>query len=209
MRRWPAWVSSQARRFVWLSAAVALTLGAFVFKSDAVLPTLAFFCWAYLFARLAIDLPGILGLFGSEAEEESHDDDRMSTFDDLVWEGREALGAGDLPRAQARFEAAEAVVPGRVEVAVGLAATYRRTGRVAESLRVLEDAERLHAGVTSLHLELARAFCDAGEADRAIEQVEVVLAITPELRPTLANDPDLAALRRNPVFRALIGNSSF
>jgi hypothetical protein len=46
-----------------LAAAVGLTLGSYRYPENAILPTLAFFTWAYLFARTAIALPGQLGVF--------------------------------------------------------------------------------------------------------------------------------------------------
>lgn len=52
-------------------AAAFLTTAAYHNPDDALLPTLAFFTWALLFARAAVVLPGALGLFprAEDAEE--------------------------------------------------------------------------------------------------------------------------------------------
>ena len=53
-----------------LAAAVGLTLGSYRYPENAIIPTLAFVTWAYLFARAAIRVPGLLGLFPDPVEED-------------------------------------------------------------------------------------------------------------------------------------------
>ena len=65
----PAEGPSQGPLRVWLTrglalaAAIGLTIGSYHYPENAILPTLAFFTWAYLFARTAVTLPGQLGVF--------------------------------------------------------------------------------------------------------------------------------------------------
>jgi hypothetical protein len=71
-----------------LALAAGLTTGAYLFPRSAVIPTLAFFTWAYLFARAAIVLPGELGLF-PKAEDETADaqPEPVEDDEDVYWIG--------------------------------------------------------------------------------------------------------------------------
>jgi hypothetical protein len=69
-----------------IAAAIGLTLAAYRFPENAVLPTLAFFAWAYLFAGAAVALPGELGLFPGG------DDDLTGTESDAGSDGSPSSG---------------------------------------------------------------------------------------------------------------------
>ena len=69
-----------------MAGAIGLTLAAYRFPDNAVLPTLAFFAWAYLFAGAAVALPGELGLFPKG------DDDLTGTESDAGTDGSRSSG---------------------------------------------------------------------------------------------------------------------
>jgi hypothetical protein len=62
-----------------LAAAVLLTMGAFRFRGASVLPTLAFFAWAWVFARMLV-LHGHVLRF--DAEEEPAEGELPEAMDD-------------------------------------------------------------------------------------------------------------------------------
>jgi tetratricopeptide (TPR) repeat protein len=180
---------------LWI-AAVALSFASWATPNPHIMPTLAFFLWAYLIAPLVID-----PLF---EHFEEYGERSRTAVSSRIDEGNRALASGDISKALMSFEAAYNLKPDQLEVALRLGDALRQSGRHAEAVVILEDAVVLHAGVVALHLDLARALCGAQQSGRSIEQVEMILAIDPLRRASIATDRELEPLYDEPSFRSLV-----
>lgn len=85
-----------------------------------------------------------------------------------------------------------------------LASVYPRAGRVADGLDVDRRLVALLPQNPVAHYNLACSLSLAGELDAAFEALERALALGYKDLDFLGKDPDLATLRRDRRFRALI-----
>lgn len=101
------------------------------------------------------------------------------------------------------LEVAAALRPADVGVAIALGWCYKRTHRLAQAIDALERAERHNPDVSLLHYNLACYWSLAGNTSKALDELTVALAVDPELRSLIADEPDFDQLRGNPEFERL------
>lgn len=78
--------------------------------------------------------------------------------------------------------------------------------KFAEALPPMERTARLAPENAEVLYDLAVIRLAAGKAEAALEALKKSLALNPQLKKQAAGDNDLAALRENAQFRALVGN---
>jgi tetratricopeptide (TPR) repeat protein len=71
--------------------------------------------------------------------------------------------------------------PGDLQMLNNLSVSYRRAGRVEESLEVLESGAEIHPDYFPFHMNLATAYEQDGDLDRALEQLDRVIELNPSL----------------------------
>jgi adenylate cyclase len=123
----------------------------------------------------------------------------------------EALGARDaaLPRyreALALVEAHMDLNPDDPRAATIRAVALLRTGRAAEGLRWAEQALALEPQDAGVRYNVACLFALEGQSARALEQLEEVVRRGFRNRAWMERDPDLASLRAEPRFTALMAS---
>jgi predicted TPR repeat methyltransferase len=93
--------------------------------------------------------------------------------------GVDDLKAGRLEAAEAHFETALALIPGRVSVLVNLAATRTRLGRPADALPLVEQALAAAPDDADAWLQRALALGALRRHDEALAAYERVIALAP------------------------------
>jgi tetratricopeptide (TPR) repeat protein len=93
-----------------------------------------------------------------------------------------------------------------------IAAYLSETGDKPAAHLLFEEAAKELREASAPHLVLGAALCnlavarvEQGRLDEAVDLFEEGLSMRPDLRPMLAADPDLAALKSNPRFEAILG----
>jgi tetratricopeptide (TPR) repeat protein len=117
--------------------------------------------------------------------------------------GRALRALGRHREALRPLEAAAALRPGDVAVALELGWCYKRTHRLAQAIDVLERARRHHPEQPLLHYNLACYWSLAHNPSRALDELTVALELEPRLRGLIAGEADFDALRDNPDFQRL------
>jgi tetratricopeptide (TPR) repeat protein len=149
---------------------------------------------------LMIDLPHqALDLLQSRADWAS------MQFEASFLTGEALRALGRFREAIVPLEHATTLKPGHVGVAIALGWCYKRTHRLAQAIDALEGAARKHPGEAIVHYNLACYWSLVGNAPRALDELELALALEPELRKRIASDDDFAALRGNPDFARIVG----
>jgi tetratricopeptide (TPR) repeat protein len=95
---------------------------------------------------------------------------------------------GDLAGAIEAYERELALFPHDPGTFLGLADLYRRQGRIADEIRVLEGAFSTAPGIAAIPVRLGRAYIETGQVERGRSLVQRGLALRP--------DPDTEALGR-------------
>ncbi len=91
------------------------------------------------------------------------------------------------------------------EVIVGLEQAYKTGGRKGEARQTLQDAKRMHYGP----FVLAWQYITLGDHDRALEQLEKLVAERRPIALRLKTDPGYDPLRSDPRFQALLRRMNF
>ena len=94
--------------------------------------------------------------------------------------------------------------PANLGALVELGHLYTRLGRVREGLDVDRELARRLPGDPTVHYNLACSLALNGEPDAAFEELERSVASGYRDAQHLAEDADLAALREDPRFAALL-----
>ena len=94
--------------------------------------------------------------------------------------------------------------PANLAALVELGHLYTRLGRVGEGLRVDRELARRLPGDPTVHYNLACSLALHGEPDAAFEELERSLACGYRDAEHLAEDEDLASLRADARFAALL-----
>ncbi len=122
--------------------------------------------------------------------------------------GREEEAARMYTRALAIVETHMELNPDDPRAANMRAVSLCRLGRKVEGLQWAERAIAIDPQDAGVRYNAACLFALAGEADRAIELLEEALRAGFGNAEWIRQDPDLASLRGNPLFEALLGTAS-
>ena len=101
------------------------------------------------------------------------------------------------------LETAAGLRPQDVGVAIALGWCYKRTHRLAQAIDALERAERHNPEDSLLHYNLACYWSLVGNKDQALNHLSRAIAMDPNFRDLINNEPDFDPLRSDPEFRAL------
>ena len=119
-------------------------------------------------------------------------------------------GLGNVYRDLGRYDEAIAAYQRAIELDptfatahISLASLYRYLGRTDDWARHIAEARRLVKPDDTYNLACLESV--AGNDDAALEHLAQVLAARPGLRAWAARDPDLAWVRDDPRFQALVG----
>jgi tetratricopeptide (TPR) repeat protein len=116
----------------------------------------------------------------------------------------EALRALDRFREALKpLEAAAALKPGDMAVAIALGWCYKRTHRLAQAIDALERALRENPHEALLHYNLACYWSLAGNAPKALAELGLALEHDPALRSLIPGETDFDSLRADPEFQRL------
>jgi tetratricopeptide (TPR) repeat protein len=105
------------------------------------------------------------------------------------------------------LEAAAALRPGDVAVAIALGWCYKRTHRLAQAIDSLARALRDHPDEALLHYNLACYWSLANNPRKALESLATALDLAPDVRSMVADESDFDPIRNHPEFERLIGGA--
>ncbi len=106
------------------------------------------------------------------------------------------------------LEAADALCPGRPEVALALGWCYKRTHRLAQAIDALDRARRREPDNPLLCYKLACYWSLAGNASKAIDELAVALELQPALLNLIPDESDFDPIRQDPDFDRLTSRSA-
>lgn len=106
------------------------------------------------------------------------------------------------------LEAAAALRPDDVAVALAQGWCYKRTNRLAEAVDALERALRQEPDNALIHYNLACYWSLAANAARALEELAIALRLRPEMRRMIADEGDFDFLRGDSAFERLQGGAA-
>ena len=95
--------------------------------------------------------------------------------------GYSAQSKGETDLARELYRKALAIDPNLIEASANLAAIEAGHGDLREAVRLWEGAFQRAPGQSSIGMNIARAFCEAGQVDRARDYVLRVLEFNPDL----------------------------
>lgn len=101
------------------------------------------------------------------------------------------------------LEAAAALRPNDLGVALAQGWCFKRTHRLAQAIDSLERALRHHPNAGLIHYNLACYWSLAGNADRALEYLAEALRREPWRRSQVAEETDFDPIRSLPAFERL------
>jgi Flp pilus assembly protein TadD len=96
-----------------------------------------------------------------------------------------------------------AVEPENIHVWLALGWCYKRTGRIDLAISAMESALAADPNESLLHYNLACYLSVAGAKQQAIGQLAQALALNPECRGAINDEPDFDPIRADPEFQAL------
>lgn len=102
------------------------------------------------------------------------------------------------------LEMAARLRPNDLQVALAQGWCYKRTHRLAQAIDALERAERYHPREAIVRYNLACYWSLANNPRRAISKLAEALALEPERRSELADEPDFDPIRHLPEFERLM-----
>jgi tetratricopeptide (TPR) repeat protein len=117
--------------------------------------------------------------------------------------GQALCALGRYREALRPLEAAAALRPDDLYVAIELGRCYKRTHRLAQAIDALERARRHHPEQPLLHYNLACYWSLAHNPSRALDELAIALELEPDRRGLIAGEADFAPLRDNPDFQRL------
>ena len=102
-------------------------------------------------------------------------------FDEAIGHYQKAVGLkGELERSEKYYLEALQIKPEFVNALQGLAQTYIAMGRIPEAVEKLEKAVRIMPDSPALHLQLAKAYQQALEFQKAYNSYRKVVDLAPE-----------------------------
>lgn len=116
--------------------------------------------------------------------------------------GRALAALGRYQEACTTLEEAVDLLPSDMEVWIALSVCYRQVGRLDRAIGTLERAQDVEPRPALLY-SLARYCSLAGEKRRALDYLSRAIAMEPNLRDQLGDEPDFDPLRSDPDFQAL------
>lgn len=132
----------------------------------------------------------------------------LMTFEAAFLKG-EALRCLNRHReALASLEAAAALRPDDVAVALAQGWCYKRTNRLAEAVDALERALRQDPDNALIHYNLSCYWSLAGNATKALEELATALRLRPEMRRMVAEESDFDFLRGDSAFERLVQDAT-
>ncbi len=134
---------------------------------------------------------------------ESRIDWPLMTFEAAFLKGEALRALGRHREALACLEAAAALRPHDVAVALAQGWCYKRTNRLAEAVDALERALRHEPDDALVHYNLACYWSLAANAGKALEELAVALKLHPEMRAMIADEDDFDFLRGDSAFERL------
>ncbi|MDG3002777.1 TPR end-of-group domain-containing protein [Paludisphaera mucosa] len=139
---------------------------------------------------------------------ESRSDWPLMTFEANFLKG-EALRCLNRNReALACLEAAAALRPDDVAVALAQGWCYKRTNRLAQAVDALERARRQEPDNALIHYNLACYWSLAANAPKALEELAAALQLKPEMRRMIAEEGDFDFLRGDSAFERLVKDAT-
>jgi tetratricopeptide (TPR) repeat protein len=139
---------------------------------------------------------------------ESRADWPLMTFEADFLKGAALQSLGRHREALAYLEAAAALRPDDVNVALARGWCYKRTNRLAEAVDALERALRQEPENALIHYNLACYWSLAGNAPKALAGLATALRIDPDMRLMLADEEDFNSIRGEAAFARLVGGST-
>ncbi|CAN5884253.1 hypothetical protein BH23PLA1_BH23PLA1_00740 [soil metagenome] len=101
------------------------------------------------------------------------------------------------------LEAADALRPGRPEVAMALGWCYKRTHRLAQAIDALDRARVRHPDNPLLCYNLACYWSLAGNVSKALDELTLALELQPSLFHLIPEEADFNPIRQHPDFNRL------
>jgi tetratricopeptide (TPR) repeat protein len=152
---------------------------------------------------LELDLPGhALEILDATAEWPGYQ------FEGCLIKG-EALRRLDRHREAIQpLEIAAGLRPSDSRVALALGWCYKRTNRLAQAIDALDRARRHDPDNALLHYNLACYWSLAGQASKALNELNAALELEADLKKLIAEEPDFQKLRGNPEFDRLVMRST-
>jgi hypothetical protein len=123
----------------------------------------------------------------------------------LVRDGAAFLHEGAHESARRRFREAIAVDPGLPEAYNGVGVSYRMRDDLPAALDWYKRALAVDPDFGDAYYNIACVHALRGDRDLAVRYLQIAALNGYETAATLAQDPDLAALRGDPAWRALLG----
>lgn len=102
------------------------------------------------------------------------------------------------------LEAAAALKPADVNVAISLGWCYKRTNQLAQAIDALMRAVREHPGLALLHYNLACYWSLAGDVNKATNFLSLATKIDPQFCELMAKETDFNPIRHEPIFERLV-----
>jgi tetratricopeptide (TPR) repeat protein len=123
----------------------------------------------------------------------------------LVRDGAAYLHEGAHESARRRFQEAIAIDPGLPEAYNGVGASYRMRDDLPAALGWYKRALAVDPDFGDAYYNMACVYALRGERDLAVRYLQIAALNGYETAATIEEDPDLAALRGDPAWRALVG----
>lgn len=134
---------------------------------------------------------------------QSRDDWETMKFEAGFLTGEALRSLGRCREAIAHLEAAAALRPDDIGVAVALGWCYKRTHKLAQAIDSLDRARRHNPREALLRYNLACYWSLAGNAAQALSELAAALDLQPEFRKRIADESDFDSLRGLPEFERL------
>lgn len=139
---------------------------------------------------------------------ESRPDWPLMGFEADFLKGEALRSLGRHREALTCLEAAAALRPDDVAVALAQGWCYKRTNRLAEAVDALERALRQEPENALIHYNLACYWSLAGNAAKALAGLAAALKLRPEMRAMLADEEDFNFIRGESAFERLVGGAT-
>ena len=151
----------------------------------------------------------MLGLPGKALEVlQSRGDWATMKFEAAFLTGEALRSLGRCREAIAPLEAAAALRPEDIGVAVALGWCYKRTHKLAQAIDSLERARLHNPREPLLRYNLACYWSLVGNASKALAELAAALELQPDLRTRIADEADFDSIRRLPDFERLTADQA-
>lgn len=122
----------------------------------------------------------------------------------LFREGEKLYRQRKYAEAAPKLERAVELKPSSITARLALGVNFLKLGRRAEALKQFQAAERIDSGYAPVHLNLACYYALVNDREQAFLALERMVEINPRSRRWIEKEPDLASLRSDPRYRALV-----